>query len=384
MTNPFVEGTARWYNYVLDRGDTLRHFWSSHLNESVRDVLFVLGKGFDPRLCNGLEAILDAGGSGRRDVLAVAFEEGRASPSEVHQPEALANWEQLERMLKGKGSLHSKPIKMRSDDGRSVGSRAAAGVLKDWSDIKDYSDVLIDISAMPRSVYFPLIAKALHIIDDATSQNTRRPINLHVLVSNNPSLDECIKDEGVEDTAIYVYPFAGGLEREATAMVPRIWIPLLGEGQSVQLERIHTLVVPDEICPVLPSPSLDPRRGDKLVLEYRELLLDSLRVEPRNFIYASESNPFEVYRQIGRTIVQYRGALTPLGGCKTVLSALSSKLMSVGALLVAYELREDAGGVGIAHVESRGYQMDPGVAESVSAQSELCSLWVAGECYESN
>jgi len=36
---------------------------------------------------------------------------------------------------------------------------------------------------------------------------------------------------------------------------------------------------PDEICPVLPFPALNPRRGDNLVLEYRDLLFDRLRID---------------------------------------------------------------------------------------------------------
>jgi hypothetical protein len=193
-----------------------------------------------------------------------------------------------------------------------------------------------------------------------------------------------IRDEGVDETATYVYPFSGGLEMEATAEQPKIWIPILGEGQETQLERIYNLIdVPDEICPVLPFPSLDPRRGDNLVLEYRDLLFDRLRLEPRNFINASERNPFEVYRQIRRTILHYREALGPLGGCKTVLSALSTKLLSVGALLVAYELKQAKIDVGIAHVGSQGYIMDdgPGAPRS-QPQSKLFGLWLAGECYE--
>jgi len=145
--------------------------------------------------------------------------------------------------------------------------------------------------------------------------------------------------------------------------------------------------VPDEICPVLPFPSLDPRRSDNLVLEYRDLLFDRLRIEPRNFIYVSERNPFDVYRQIQRTIHHYREVhrevLGPLGGCKTVLSALSTKLLSVGALLVAYELKQAKVDVGIAYVGSQGYIMDDGSGSPrQQIQSELFGLWLTGECYE--
>src|SRR2546423_886322 len=66
--------------------------------------------------------------------------------------------------------------------------------------------------------------------------------------------------------------------------------------------------------------------------------------------------------------------------------ARSAKLLSVGALLVAYEFKfgqAKVDDVGIAHVGSQGYIMDddPG-DEEPQMQSELFGLWLAGECYE--
>ena len=55
--------------------------------------------------------------------------------------------------------------------------------------------------------------------------------------------------------------------------------------------------------------------------------------------------------------------------------------MSVGALLVAYELRQLEVEIGIAHVESRGYTIENDDACDLS-QTELFGLWLAGECYE--
>ena len=137
---------------------------------------------------------------------------------------------------------------------------------------------------------------------------------------------------------------------------------------------------PSEICPIIPSPSINPRRGDTLLLqEYRSLFFDEFKVEPRNIIYASEQNPFEAYRQLHRTIFQYSTALNVLGGCNAFISPLSSKLLSIGSLLAAYEIKQDFP-VGIVHVESRGYQML--TVEEKDNDSELFSLWLAGECYE--
>ncbi len=173
------------------------------------------------------------------------------------------------------------------------------------------------------------------------------------------------------------------MEMEATAGIPRVLIAILGEGQRGQLERIYNLVIPDEICPVLPSPSSNPRRGDEILVEYRELLFDQWRVEPRNIIYASEQNPFETYRQIHRAVRYYNQVLAPLRGCRVVVSAVSSKLLSVGALLASYELKGAEMSVGLAHVEAQGYNIDKEEREeSVGSEEEIFALWLVGDCYE--
>jgi hypothetical protein len=371
----------RWRNYVLESGLALKTFWQTHL-QAGRDVLFVLGKGFDPRMCLGLRSLLEAGGIGKRDVIAIEFDEGASSPSKAYEQLVQANWTELNRLIAGKGTLLAKPLKMWSDDGRRIGSRSAAGLFGSPRDFAGCTDIFLDISALPRGIYFPLIAKILYLLDEGADEGGKKP-NLHVVVAEDSVLDRRIQDEGVDDTATYVHPFRSGLEMEATADHPKVWIPVLGERQVTQLERIYDLVMPDEIAPLLPSPSLNPRRSDDLLLEYRELLFDRLRVEPRNFIFGSERNPFEVYRQIRRAVLHYRDALQPLGGCKAVLSALSTKLLSVGALLVAYELKQARVDVGIAHVECQGYTIEGGAqGDGAKTESELFGLWLWGECYE--
>jgi hypothetical protein len=334
-------------------------------------------------MCLGLQLLLNAGGSGKRDIIAVELDEGEFSPSKAYQPLVQENWNVLQSLMAGKGSLATRPLKMWSDDGRRIGSRTAAGLFGSLREFDGYTDIVLDISALPRGIYFPLIAKILYLLDEGANHGPGTKPNLHVVVAEDAILDRRIQDEGVDDTATYVHPFGGGLEMEATADHPKVWIPVLGERQATQLNRIYDLVVPDEIAPVLPSPSVNPRRSDDLLLEYRELLFDRLRVEPSNFIFASERNPFEVYRQIRKAVLHYRDALQPLGGCKAVISALSTKLLSVGALLVAYELKQAKVDLGIAHVECQGYIMQTTTeGHGSNTQSELFSLWLWGECYE--
>jgi hypothetical protein len=116
-----------------------------------------------------------------------------------------------------------------------------------------------------------------------------------------------------------------------------------------------------------------------LIEEYRQILFDEYRVDPRNIAYASEFNPFEAYRRIFKTIARYRDALGELGSCRAVISPLSSKLLSVGALLAACDLQQNRTGqfhVGMHYVEAGSYRPP---ASAGTVESDLSGLWIFGE-----
>lgn len=369
----------RWRDYFLRDADGFTEFWKHFLAEKKRDLLFVLGHGFDARMCEGLDRILGLGGEGIRDVALIAFHEGVDSPSHTYEPQRKANGERLEKLVLGRGRISQRNIKMFSEDNRRVGARSIAQEFSSPAEFTAYTDVVVDISALPRGLYMPLLAKLLALFDIEPKDGKKR--NLHVIVSHSPSTDGAIVEEGLDESASYLHGFAAAkLESVSTSSQPTIWIPVLGKRQQAQLERINQFVTPDEICPLLPSPAQDPREGDAIMIEYRELLFDQLRVEPRNIIYAAESNPFEVYRQLMRSILHYDRALKPLGGCKVALSAMSSKLASIGVLLSAYELghRDPKVTVGVAHVESQGYRVE---STGTATSTTLFTMWLSGECY---
>lgn len=178
--------------------------------------------------------------------------------------------------------------------------------------------------------------------------------------------------------AEWVHGFSGGLSRESAGDSPRIWAPVLGERQSTVLSKIAEYVKADEITPVLPFPAQDPRRGDRLLVEYRELLFEAWAVEPRDIIYAAEGNPFDVYQQLCGLEQRYSAALKSLGTAKTVVSAHSSKLLSLGVLLAAYERK-----LSVPHVEPTGYIVNNGF-QLDDEDGELFEIWLAGEAYEPN
>jgi hypothetical protein len=330
----------------------------------------------------GIETVLAAGGSGKREVALVEFNEGDESPSKAYADRVHANVAALTAIASNGAALSRRTVNMWSSDNekRRITSRSAASMFSQ-KDCEGATDIMVDISSLPRSIFYPVIAKLLFLLDRMAAAGSTTP-NLVVLASENPVLDSLIQEEGISEDADYVHPFRGSAEREAAANHPKVWLPILGEGQHVQLARINELVHPDEVCPVVPSPAMNPRRADGLVQSYRSLLFDELRVDPGNFIYASEANPFEAYRQIRLAIMHYAEALKPLGGCRSVVTSVSSKLLSIAALLAVYELKAGKYDVGIAQVESDGYRIvDESVFEASIPQTTPCALWLSGELY---
>ena len=378
----FYMSDNRWNYYSLAKNVQLAKFWEDRLNGQNGNLLCILALGFDPRTCDAIKMLKKAGGVGRRDVILIEYDEGPDSPSQALAIYVEQNRKILTETVSGMGEMKTRTLKVIDDDGRRVESVNAARMFSSTSEFADYDDVVFDISALPRGIYFPIIAKLLHLRDEAKSTGVERLPNIHVIVAENAGLDAHIRQEGIEESAHFVHGFNGGAQQQATATVPCIWMPLLGEGQEQQFKVIQDFVKPNEVLPVLPSPARNLRRSDDLVTEYREILFDSLRLDPRNFIYGHEQNPFVVYRQIHSVIERYSRSLKPLGGARFVLSALSSKLMSLGPLLVAYELKPK-NIVGLAHVASNGYQFDtPQPNETSANETELFGLWLAGAYYE--
>src|SRR5262249_5388698 len=245
------------------------------------------------------------------------------------------------RKLFGSG-LAELEIKMRGAGNSNVTSRNTRTAVTRREELAGYTDVVIDISAMPRTIALTAIAQMIALLDEI-AQKGGPSVNLHVVVAESISADRG-QTSSLSDTVTSLVGFSGQLTSESSANVPRVWFPVLGEGQAARLERIRSELDPDEIVPTIPFQSRDPLPGEPLIESYGDLLFANLRVEPANILYTAEYTPFEAYRQLYGAIDRYRDALRELGGCKVFVSPLSSKLLSVGALLACYDHRANAGG----------------------------------------
>jgi hypothetical protein len=118
-------------------------------------------------------------------------------------------------------------------------------------------------------------------------------------------------------------------------------------------------------------------------MSYHSLLFDEFIVEQQNIMYVPEQNPFEAYRILMKAIYNYHNSLTPIGSCKIILSTFSSKLLSIGTLLAAYELKAKSIEVGVLNVDSQGYKLTEGLdLAEMRRESNLFLIWLTGDAYE--
>ena len=171
-----------------------------------------------------------------------------------------------------------KEVAVRDAGGRLVGSAQTRSLFTDKDWLKGFSDVIVDITALPTSIAFPLLGTLIAIYDDI-AKGQESAFNLHCIVCENADLDEHIVAEG-GDIADFIEPFRGRGRLASEAEPITIWAPVLGERQDAALRKIYEMLSPDEIKPFLPFPSRNPRRGDDLIAEYHSLLLRDLGCRP--------------------------------------------------------------------------------------------------------
>ena len=263
---------------------------------------------------------------------------------------------------------------MRAKDGRSIGGIRISEAFRDPQTYAGFSDVVVDITALPAELYFPLIATLL----DIWHSETPRPQslgNLHITVCHNPEVDSMILPEG-GDKADLMYGFPGTLQRASIGNPIGVWAPVLGENQFGRLQKITEFVGPEVVAPVLPFPAKNPRRGDELILEYRSLIFDTWAVDPTDFIYADEHNPFDLYSKLCALSSNYKESLRSIGTAQMVVSSHSSKLHALGVLLASWEQ-----GFGVSHVQPTGHTVN-GSFGLEHENGELFEIWLAGDAYD--
>jgi hypothetical protein len=378
-----IKDTLKWDPYVLMRNDEITSFFKLHfVSGDARKLLFIMGEGIDFRMNRGIKSLVENNPNLEITCLLICYDEGKSSSSKKYKPLVKENLRVLNELIP-QDRITTQKIELWSEEGKKkkrVGDQNVAELFKDETMFGKYTDIIVDISALPRGIYFSLIGKIQAMLDNFYKES---PINFFVLTAENANLDSHIKEFKPDSELSYVYGFRGGSELTSDKK-QTIWLPILGEGTGHQIGSAYEKIKPNEICPVLPFPSRNPRRSDALLIEYHKLLFDELNIEGQNIIYVPEQNPFEVYRTLSQTIKDYNETLAIVKGCDIVISTFSSKLLSIGALLCAYEFKLlNTIKVGILNVDSSGYEIDPeAMEENMGDHSELFLIWLAGEPYK--
>lgn len=237
-----------------------------------------------------------------------------------------------------------------------------------------YTDIIIDISAIPRSIFFNIIK---------TIFDLRLGKNMMVFVSENVSMDIDISEKDISEMNP-IFGFKGRIGRASLLKTINISIPLIGEGKTESFKKIINGFDADDICPILPFPSSDLRRSDNLLWEYCDIFTNVLMIEAHNILYVDEKNPFELYAIINQIIQDYHKSLKPLAGVLCFgISVMASKLLSLGALLVALDpiYRNE---VTIFNVNASEYTIKVPIDTFINKNelSEPYLVWISGDAYE--
>ncbi|WP_262267343.1 MULTISPECIES: hypothetical protein [Microvirga] len=372
---------TRWWNpYSRFVGPGFDGFWSEHLARP-RKLLFIVGVGFDPRVLGPLQKIVAAKPNAERHCIAIDFQDGFTA-DEAAGAFRDVNQTGLNALFPG-GSLDVRRLEPNDQDGIRSVSRNTALMLGDVRSFSGYTDIVLDISSLPRIIYLTILNTLLTwLVDKDAEWPLGASTNLHVVYAEAAGIDSRIQKKELEPDLAPIHNLSIRLDEEATEAWPTVWFPVLGEGNAEILARIADHVVPEDVCPVLPAQTADPHRADNIMHEVGEQLFERFEVDPRDILYATEDNPFQLYRSLLGAMQRYEESLALVGGVRFVLSPLSSKGLSVGALLACFEKRltgnQDQVRAGLAYVETRRYE-----AGSLSADDHgvPVSLWLAGECY---
>ncbi len=387
-----------WHRYVFCRGAETQDMWDEMFQQrrvegrAVR-LLYVGGRGFDVRA----QAVMDrfvgslraAGCSiAKAELILVGF--SGYLLSEELQRQTDKNAAALEGRFSAIGAARTITIDSsgEGEDDLSASTALRRGTAEVLAAVTDQTDIVLDVSSLPRIAYLSLMLALLQRLIPTHMSPSRLgagSVNLQVLVGEDPALDSLIRSEDPSNEPVLIPGYSSALQTESTQERPLVWFPILGENRATQLQKVMSELIPRsaEICPVLPHPSRDPRRGDRLLIEYKVPLFDTRETPLTNVLYAHEGNPFEAYRQLLGAMKRYRRSLSVLGGCRLVVTPLASKLMTLGAALACFEMKLKSAGAGYAvaipYAEPKRYVAS--VADIQASRPEVSAMVLTGEAY---
>lgn len=344
----------------LGKTEEIRDFFQGKSNS-----LIVLGCGFDPRMNVGIKTLMPS--LNEVKMLVIHYGRHNNAKSRANSKLGQKNLNELYAICENREIEEVTIDRYMSANEKVDISYYSLQNKITKNMIENISNIIVDISAMPKEVSFSLIK---HIRRIKTEQQ-----KIYILVCENSRYDNKIEEIPARDPANYMQCFnlftAG---REAVNDSTTVWIPFLGEHESAAFKKIAEFVKPDEICPVIPFPAKDISRGEKIIRSYGNYLFKELKIEKKNIMYAPENQPLLVYMKLCDTIMFYESALHYKNeeDIKYVFSSQSSKLMDVGILLTLLDLNKRGLVVTMAYVDNEGYDHPEPCDETYNQLSCIC------------
>lgn len=366
--------SGRWFEKCVSHYDeSAVEFFHEYFSHSQKKCLIICGAGFDPRSTYLASELLNIEGF---DLTVKSIKEQRLDPSEQEVKRADDNLKWLEGNCCNHETFEVNIF--APTDGVVIAGREIIKKIRNIS-YADYDDVIVDLSALSMGISFPIVK---YIYDLTTSDELKT--NLHLVSVTNPALDQAISSKPI-DMPNSVLGFdlrrLAGAESKVT-----LWMPVLSSGKENQLKILYRHIEPDDTCPILPFPSLDLKKGDVIAWS----LIDAIRadlggiqvnewdLDPKNFVYADEKVPLDIYRTILRIADERVPVFKDYGGSRVVLSPLGTKIPKLGILMAAIE-REFP----VVYVESRGYNIDWDFIDQNhnSTDVRIAHIWLTGDAY---
>lgn len=359
----------RWYHCVSHRGrEEVDQFFEYFKSCKPGTVGLVAAGGFDPRSCVIARLLSKA----HQNAVAVIIREERPSPASALLDRAEHHVKELTTHFPQHSIIK---VEILDQNNAVVGGRKMITALQSLhtQGKLGWKDVVIDTSALSIGISFPLIRYFLEL-----ARRGEGPTNVHVCMAGDAMLDEKIEPLA-SDRMSYVHSFDGGLSLHAASRAAKLWLPQLAKGprRKAILDTVFRSLAPDDVLPILPFPSKNPRYADDLIADFTEELESTWEVGEGDVVYADASDPLDMYRTLMR-MHDYNGKVyAQTGGFAMILSPIGSKALALGTMMAAYE-RDLA----VAYVESIGFDGSnlPPASGSTDA-SELVHLWLAGEVY---
>ncbi|MCK5542762.1 MAG: hypothetical protein KAI40_08705 [Desulfobacterales bacterium] len=341
-------------------------FWTERIAETCNPPLIISGLGFDPRSMMAAKNLIESGN--KPFVLPIDFSVESSDDKNGTLNQSINKNRALLKQFK---TIHS-PLKIDMFDSRNraIGGRQIVSKIYNIRHhFKQFSDVIIDIGGLPRSLFAPLLS---FIIKNKKNLNIK---NIHIASLPNETLDlGIISDQILEPTFMY------GFEKPSSDEEKYVWIPIIGKNDPTRLLKIHNRIDKAciETCPILPFRRSNPRQTDELILDLKQVLFEEIRTFNNNIIYVDHSSPFSVYREIVKLSDYYNRLLQNLpGNVMVLITPLDNKTSSIGAIIAAVEKR-----LPIMYAETTNYRVPNSDILLDPINIEPIEIWVAGEAYD--